>query len=788
MPETRILEILLKVRDQASRDLASLQNTVKGMQPTFKAMAVGGAAAFGAIAFGAKSALDASISYESAFAGVRKTVDASEQEFQNLSDAIRELSKEIPISANELAGIGEIAGQLGVGVNDLEKFIEVIAKIGVTTNLTSQDAAVSFARIANVMQLPLDQVDRMGASVVDLGNNFATTEGEISDFAQRIAGAGNIAGLTVDQVLAIGAAMSSVGVQAEAGGTAVQKVLIGINTAVQTSSEELEVFAGTAGVTAEEFARIWQEDAGQAFTMFVEGLGVQGDSAISTLQALGLEDQRLVRSFLSLANAGDILESAIKTSNEAWDDNLALTEEAAKRFKTGESQLRLLSNTVFDLKVALGETLAPVLLDIVNKLKPIIENVIAWVKENPKLARNIVIAAGAIAGLVAILGTLGLLLPGIIASVKALGVVLTTLTGPIGIVIAALGGLLFFINMIRDGINGLRGQTAQTSVEVQNMSQNMSVLNVEAEEAARAADKARVNIKDFGGAGSKAAGEVADKMKEVRKEIENVNKEIQRLNNDALEANAEHNRGMVATKQELAEAFVKQEQRVKDLEDDLRKASSAEEIQRIQNELNVERQALDSRRNLEDAFLAEINEARRKARLTDFEREVEDILHRQTLADIAFDKRINQIQAELKIQEQKRDELGKIEKDITSTVQTETSKRVDIVKSAADEVVKQAKRASEAINQSFAIPRGPQSTPLNFTPLPRFAEGGIVTKPTIGLIGENGPEAIVPLDGSKARGGVTINITGNTLLDEQSGLRIAEMLMNRLNLETKVAV
>jgi len=136
-----------------------------------------------------------SIDFEDAFAGVRKTVDATEKEFAQLSDGLRELSTEIPLTAVELAGIQEIAGQLGIrGVESLNTFTETIAKISVTTNLVKEQAATDFARIANIMQEPITNVDRMGAAVVDLGNNSATTEAEIVNFANRIAGAGKVAG------------------------------------------------------------------------------------------------------------------------------------------------------------------------------------------------------------------------------------------------------------------------------------------------------------------------------------------------------------------------------------------------------------------------------------------------------------------------------------------------------------------------------------------------------------------------------------------------------------------
>ena len=125
-----------------------------------------------------------------------------------------------------------MGGQLGVPTQDLLAFTEAVAMLSVSTNLTSEAAATDFARISNITQEPLKNIDRMGSTVVALGNNFATTEREIVNFTTNIAGAGEIVGLTTSQIFAISTAFTSVGIEAEAGGTATQKVLLAINNAV----------------------------------------------------------------------------------------------------------------------------------------------------------------------------------------------------------------------------------------------------------------------------------------------------------------------------------------------------------------------------------------------------------------------------------------------------------------------------------------------------------------------------------------------------------------------------
>ncbi len=202
------------------------------------------------VAAGLALSAKAAIEFESSFAGIEKTVEASAAQFSRLESSIRSLSKEIPVGVNELNRIGELGGQLGVEVGGLPQFIETIAKIGVTTNLGVEDAALAFARLDNILQLGGQNFEKLGSTLVELGNNFAATESEIITFALRIAPIGATVGLTADEVLALATAFTSVGVPAERGGTAIQKTFIKIADAVANGTDALQGFAAIAGITS----------------------------------------------------------------------------------------------------------------------------------------------------------------------------------------------------------------------------------------------------------------------------------------------------------------------------------------------------------------------------------------------------------------------------------------------------------------------------------------------------------------------------------------------------------
>lgn len=514
---TKVLKVILEAVDNASGTLKSFQG--KADELAGRMTKAGGAMiALGAApTAGLVGATKAAIDFEDSFAGVRKTVDASEAEFAQLSQNFRNISKVTPLAIGNLNRIGEIAGSLGIsGVANLTKFTETIAKIGITTNLTEEEAAMSFGRIVNIMQEPIKNVDRMGATVVDLGNKFASTERDITEFSERIAGAGKIAGLSTANIFAIGTAMSSVGIEAEAGGTAVQKVLISMYQAAAGSTSEiidnskaiatntgrladikksLEIatqrqsefgektkesarmanaaqiekynreithmsselgalnathgqaaisangFAKVLGVTNKEFEKMFKSDPSAVFEKFVLKLGEiskKGGDAAGVLEELELGDQRLIRSFLSLSNAGDLLTQTLTVGDKAWQNNAALQTEAEKRYATTSSQIQIAKNNLYDLGITIGTFILPALNQMIQGLKPIIERVAAFAQEHPKLTTGLLIAGAAVAALGAVLVTVGMILPGIIA---AFGL----LSGAIGVTIAIVGAIIAVI-------------------------------------------------------------------------------------------------------------------------------------------------------------------------------------------------------------------------------------------------------------------------------------------------------------------------------------------------------
>nr|DAO99671.1 MAG TPA: minor tail protein [Caudoviricetes sp.] len=348
----------------------------------------------------------ASMDFESAMTGVAKTTDLTDDELSAMSDAIKETSTEIPATTEELAAIAESAGQMGIHKESLLDFTEIMAMLGTSTNMTADEAATSLSRLANITGMSQEDFDRLGATIVDLGNNLATTEKEIVDMSLRIAGAGAQVNMTEAEIMSFSGALSSVGIEAEAGGSAFSTLISNMSLAVQQGGDGLEQFADVAGMSASEFAAAFEDDAAGAIIQFIRGLGnmeSEGRSAIAVLDDMGLSDIRMRDALLRAAGASDVFTNALQIGSNAWDENTALVNEASKRYATTQSQLTMMQNAYKNLKVAIGDAYTPALQKAYSVGTQVLNAVSQFIKQNPALVNAITAFVGVLGLVVAAL-------------------------------------------------------------------------------------------------------------------------------------------------------------------------------------------------------------------------------------------------------------------------------------------------------------------------------------------------------------------------------------------------
>lgn len=405
------------------------------------------------------SCAQASMDFESAITGVAKTTDLTDEELAAMSDSIKALSTEIPATTEEIAAVTEAAGQLGIQKDALLDFTEIMTMLGTATNMTADEAATALARFANITGMATDNYGRLGSVIVDLGNNFATTESEIVAMGTRLASAGKLAGLTEPEIMALAAAMSSVGIEAEAGGTAMTQTLNAIEKAVAKGGDDLAEFARIAGMSSEEFSSAWKNDAMSALTSFIGGLGKldeQGESTVLVLEDLGLTGIRQSNMLKALGLAADQMTGAVNTANTAWQQNTALTNEANKRYATAQSRLTMMQNAYNNLKVAIGDAYTPALSEAYGVGTKVLNEITKFVQANPGVVAAITGLSTAL-GAAAVAAAVFALKAKIAAAAAAF---LTTVTPGVNVIM----GVAAAVGVVTAGIIALASSAANDAV------------------------------------------------------------------------------------------------------------------------------------------------------------------------------------------------------------------------------------------------------------------------------------------------------------------------------------
>ena len=491
------------------------------------------------LALGA-GAVASSIKFEDAMAGVSKTVDASAETITALGDEFKALSEDIPVAATELANIGEAAGQLGIETSNILGFTRVIADLGVATNLTSEEAATDLARLANITGMPQNAFDRLGSTVVALGNNLATTEREIVAMGLRLAGAGTQVGLTEDQILALAASLSSVGIEAESGGTALSKVMAEMAIAVGDGGDKLEQFARIAGMSGAEFAEVFETDAADALVTFVEGLGRLSDEGVNVFQVLESVEFGNIRvrdALLRASGAGELMRESLDLGSTAWQENTALTIEAEKFYATLGNQLKIVWNQIRNMAAEMGDNLKPAVLALINASKPVLGLLRDMIKGFSELPTGVQAVA---IGLVTLTAAAGPALVAIASLTTAFGVLrgaaalgeLSALLTPGGAILAGVAALSARFLVLKGRIDDV-ADSQRSLVGATGDLTKAEAIEREAEARRKLADAEREHDRIGSSGSSRSRSHRLAEIRDLHNEVRQAADDAQRLD-DAL--------------------------------------------------------------------------------------------------------------------------------------------------------------------------------------------------------------------------------------------------------------
>lgn len=362
-------------------------------------------AAASVTALGTASAMTA-ISFEDNFANVKKTVDGTDEQLAQIKQDIIDMTtvginghSAIPLTTAELTELAAAGGQLGITVDNIADFTEVMAQMETATNLAGEEGAATLARFQNVMGISQNEIRNVGSAIVDLGNNSATTESEIAAMALRMGKYGSTIGMSAADVLGYSAALSSLGIEAQMGGSAVGRTWLAIETAVASGGKELQTFAKYAGKSANEFKEQWNTDPKGAFNGLLQGLQ-SAENLTVALDELGINNTQDIQAMMALVNGYDLVTESVERANTAYQENTALQTEFDAKAETTASKIQIVKNNVTEAARSFGEVMLPTIVDVTGGISSMVQGLASANDGTKKLvvsAGAAIVGAGALA-------------------------------------------------------------------------------------------------------------------------------------------------------------------------------------------------------------------------------------------------------------------------------------------------------------------------------------------------------------------------------------------------------
>ena len=355
----------------------------------------GAAGAVAGVAFPVKLAVE----FESAMADVKKVVDFdTPKQFKEMEQDILRLTRTIPMAGTELAKITASGGQLGVARKDLPKFTETIAKMSVAFDMAADQAGDSMAKLANVYQIPIDQIGKLGDAVNHLSNSSPAKAGDIINTLGRVGGVAKQFGLTEIQTTSLSNAFISLGKTPEIAGTAINGMLTKLMTADKQGAKFQQALKNM-GIESKDLKKAIKENGEQALMDFLKQVGkLPKENQMGALVDLfGLEYADdvavLVGGLETYKKSIDELKKTSKDGKPAFIGSM--DKEFAARSATTANNWQIFKNSLTEIGITAGSVLLPALNQLMTTIRPIINSFADWASKNPEVVSALVhLAAG----------------------------------------------------------------------------------------------------------------------------------------------------------------------------------------------------------------------------------------------------------------------------------------------------------------------------------------------------------------------------------------------------------
>lgn len=353
----------------------------------------------------------AAIDFESSMADVKKVVDFdTPQQFKEMGNDILEMTKTIPMAAQDLAQIVAAGGQSGIAREDLTGFAESAAKMGVAFDISAGQAGDMMAKWRTAFKMNQTEVVDLADKINYLGNTTAASAPLISDVVTRIGPLGEVGGVAAGEIAALGASMVGSGIQSDVAATGLKNMILAL-TAGESATKSQVGALNELGLSAEDVAQGMQDNAKETILKVLGAIrGLDKVKQASVLSDLfGKESLGAIAPLLSnLDGVQDNLNKVADSSKYAG----SMEGEFSARSETTANSLQLAKNNMEAFKIAIGNGLIPAMTPMISLLTQGVKWVSGIAQEFPGAASvlgtaavSIAIFCGAVGALSTLAGT-----------------------------------------------------------------------------------------------------------------------------------------------------------------------------------------------------------------------------------------------------------------------------------------------------------------------------------------------------------------------------------------------
>lgn len=427
-------EISLKGIDGVNKKLSGLQgkldSTGAKMKGMGKKMTMAGGAMAGAVAAVAIPSLKMAADFDTAMRSVNTMLLLNEDEFQKLSDDTRELARTLGVEAPEAAQALYQAISAGVPKENVLEFMGIATKAAIGGMTDTETAVDGLTTVINAFKLPMSSAQEVADIMFTTVKGGKTTFDELSASIFQVAPIAAASGVQFKEVSAALATMTKQGVPTSVATTQLRQAMVALQ---KPTADMAKVIEGLG------------YESGEAM---LEELGFA--KTLDTLRdATGGSNEMLMKMFGSV-EAGAAVLALTGDNAQMFADDLSAMDDASgaagdafeQMEKSTSRQMAHLMADLKDVAITIGNTLMPILKDIMKTVGPIIEKIGAWVKENPKLVKTILMIVGAVGGLLVTLGPILMILGSLLPMLPMLGGAFMALLGPVGLIIAGIAALI----------------------------------------------------------------------------------------------------------------------------------------------------------------------------------------------------------------------------------------------------------------------------------------------------------------------------------------------------------